>query len=437
MESNQNEIDYLAEQTLKLSESLKNKTFLNTTVFDEDLIEFEKLKESFQFEPLEVNEEVCDLDLSESCASLEEIEALCQGVLGHDLSFSEEDRQRDLKEDFVSYEFQELESRTLPNSDALSFFKDFNLPLEEETELVDIVVELEEPCEEIFEENFKENVEEKDDELLDIVVDLDEDIEDFLEEEEELLDIVVELEWDDENDLTFNEEEIVGPALEIETEQECVVEQQSAIAYHVLESSLTFCVKAIAVKDIHQFELTDEVRAQLKLNQDQAPEFFITDCYERAQLTLTQIANRRFTKEEDMICNIGDPGFSWWLEKSDHGFSIYFKSYKVNRVDEAIRLGPLGDVQYAVRKFSWLSALFKEHFPVSEFSCDDTALHFYTSKQNDESMNHLIQVFEEGICSFDEEDFHLENDSLGLFYYLSEISDIRSWWLDIHDAMNA
>lgn len=431
MESNQNEIDYLAEQTLKLSESLKNKTFLNTTVFDEDLIEFEKLKESFQFEPLEVNEELCDLDLGESCASLEEIEALCQGVLGHDLSFSEEDFQRDLKEDSVPYEFQELESRTLPHSDALSFFKDFDPPLDEETELLDIVVDLE--------ESFEEEIEIEEDSLLDIVVDLEENREESFEEE--LLDIVVDLEWD--NEVDFNEEEVIELNHEIVSEQENKIEKasepetQSAIAYNVLESSLTFCVKAIAVKDIHEFELTDEIRTQLKLDQDQAPEFFITDCYERAQLTLSQIANRRFTKEEDMICNIGDPGFSWWLEKSDHGFSIYFKSYKVNRVDEAIRLGPLGDVQYAVGKFSWLSALFKEHFPVSEFSCDDTALHFYTSKQNDESMNHLIQVFEEGICSFDEEDFHLENDSLGLFYYLSEISDIRSWWLDIHDAMDA
>lgn len=379
MDSNQNEIDFLAGLTLELSDSIKNRTYTPSKEFDEDLIEFEKFKDSFIFAPIENNgqdEEVVG-------PTLEELEALCLGVFGF-----EENHEEIAEEVPASFE-PVVPSFFTTYEDVQTFDIDFKMPDEDE-EVLNVEVELE------FEDNSEQEI-------------VEQVVEAFVEEEP-FIDVVL---------------DTTAPL------------EMPGIAYNVLVGASTFCVKALCLKDLSRFEINDSVNSRLKLEEGDEPHFFVTNTWERAEVLVDQIANRRFTKHEDMICNIGDPGFSWWLEKRSNGLSVYFKSYKVNRVDEAIRLGPIGDVQVALMRLSKLGKVFKNFFPVSEFSCDENALHFATSFDNQEAMNNLITLFERGEFLFNLNQFPDDKEAHTLFLYLQELSDVRAWWLEVDEIANS
>lgn len=361
MDSNQNDIDFLAEQTFILSDSLKNRTHTSSSEFDEDLIEFEKFKDSFVFAPVEDNFQ----DENIQGPTLEELEALCVGVFGCDEEIGPGEESS--SEEIIAH----TPSFFTPYEEVRHFDIDFTIP--------------------------------EVDDVIDVVIDL-------CAEEEQVI----------EDDL---------PAVELE--------KTPGIIYNVLVGTSTFCVKSFCSADLSSFEMNDLIQNRLRLDEREIPHFFITPSLERAEVLADQIANRRFTTHEDMICNIGDPGFSWWLEKRDHGLSIYFKSYKVNRVDEAIRLGPIGDVQVAVARLSKIGKVFRSFFPISEFSCDENALHLSTSYSDNESMEKLISLFEHGEFLFDSTQFPLDREGETLFLYLQELSDARSWWLEIESIVNS
>src|SRR5690606_8120341 len=82
---------------------------------------------------------------------------------------------------------------------------------------------------------------------------------------------------------------------------------------------------------------------------DEKLKFFMVEDVSQAEIIHDQIHNRRFPIHEEMICNLSDPGFSWWLTKKNKGFQISFTMSVAD--DQTIKLGPLGDRELAIRNF--------------------------------------------------------------------------------------
>lgn len=86
------------------------------------------------------------------------------------------------------------------------------------------------------------------------------------------------------------------------------------------------------------------------------PKFFMMDNILQAEIICDGLHNRRFPVKEELMCNISDPGFSWWLKPKTNGFQICF-SMSLGPDENSIKLGPLGDQQLAVRNFRQLEHL--------------------------------------------------------------------------------
>lgn len=86
------------------------------------------------------------------------------------------------------------------------------------------------------------------------------------------------------------------------------------------------------------------------------PKFFMMDNFYQAEVICDLLHNRRFPVQEELMCNISDPGFSWWLRPQNNGFQICF-SMSLGLDEHCIKLGPLGDQRLAVRNFQKLENL--------------------------------------------------------------------------------
>jgi len=86
------------------------------------------------------------------------------------------------------------------------------------------------------------------------------------------------------------------------------------------------------------------------------PKFFMMDNLFQAEVICDHLHNRRFPVQEELMCNISDPGFSWWLRPTNSGFQICF-SMSLGLDENCIKLGPLGDQRLAVKNFQLLERL--------------------------------------------------------------------------------
>ncbi len=146
-----------------------------------------------------------------------------------------------------------------------------------------------------------------------------------------------------------------------------------------------------------------------------------------------QIINRRFPHQEDSLCNISDPGFSWWMDVSGSGgrFEIFFKSHGINRADKYIQLGPIGDGGVAALRMNQARTLLRSSFPISEFSCDDKSFSVASQKPDHLGFISFKNIFLEGINNTDTENFPDNSMGRTLYYYFHELAIVRKFWIEV------
>lgn len=220
-----------------------------------------------------------------------------------------------------------------------------------------------------------------------------------------------------------------------------------------LDSSIgTFCVRgfpteniALAMKDI--YKSTSPKRSQLKLGEEDElsqVKFFVTKSVELAEAIKEQIVNRRFPHQEDSVCNISDPGFSWWMnadELNEMGeasgrFEIFFKAHGVNRMDKFIQLGPIGDSTLAIQKMNQARTLLNDSFPIIEYSCDEKNFSVATSKPDHLGFIAFKNIFLHGENETELENFPDTSVGRSLFYYLQELATVRKFWIEVKASLS-
>ena len=223
--------------------------------------------------------------------------------------------------------------------------------------------------------------------------------------------------------------------------------QSAGVIYKIDNGSSTFCVRGYSTTNINEAfkELSDlksVKRPILKLGLEDTTSsilFFETKTFELAEAVREQIINRRFPHQEDALCNISDPGFSWWMDSSDANengqkqgrFEIFFRSHGINRADKYIQLGPIGDGGVAALRMNQASTLLRSSFPISEFSCDDKSFSVASQKPDHLGFISFKSIFLEGINNTELENF--PDNSLGrtLFYYFHELAIVRKFWIEV------
>jgi len=224
--------------------------------------------------------------------------------------------------------------------------------------------------------------------------------------------------------------------------QERFLPETFGIIYKIDNGSSTFCVRGYSTSNIREAfkELTNLESAKriiLKLDpvsSCDSVEFFETKSLELAEAVREQIINRRFPHQEDSLCNLSDPGFSWWMDidqSCSDRFEIFFKSHGINRADDYIQLGPIGDGSVAALRMNQARTLLRSSFPISEFSCDDKSFTVASSKPDHLSFISFKNIFLEGVNHTELENFPDNGVGRTLYYYFHELAIVRKFWIEV------
>ncbi len=217
--------------------------------------------------------------------------------------------------------------------------------------------------------------------------------------------------------------------------QEESIPEAPGLFYKLEKGISTFCLRGAVSEDLsYDMEILEsgegELSQKLKLTGDEDHEhigFFACKDLAIAETIYDQMINRRFPRQEAMLCNLSDPGFSWWMDKGPLGFKVYFQSHGIERDDSLLQLGPLGDPMIAARRLSRSLSYLKNLFPVNEFSATDKSFMVSTTPSAQAKMEKFFLLFETGEDSLLSEDLIQNDPTFSL--YLREIAALRRFWL--------
>lgn len=224
------------------------------------------------------------------------------------------------------------------------------------------------------------------------------------------------------------------------------------VLYHIQQSSSIFVIRTLASANIRQdFARVCESPEDyptlrlIEAGESLAPEklrFFMVDQVSQAEIIHDQINNRRFPKFEEHMCNISDPGFSWWMCRKESGFQISF-NLSVQSGEETIKLGPLGDRELATHAFTQLGELLSNSGLPVNIQNEINRIQF--SEGEELLLDEFRDVFEFGIVGSGLADlFKLlakcrQNTTTleTTWFYLQEVASIRRFWIQIQYDISA
>ncbi|MGE3609884.1 MAG: hypothetical protein AB7I27_09895 [Bacteriovoracaceae bacterium] len=244
---------------------------------------------------------------------------------------------------------------------------------------------------------------------------------------------------------------------ELEQEEETLPETTEdlpngpGVIYHIQKTSSIFVIRTFVSKNINEdyqkiLEIPEDyptlrlVENGNNIASDKLRFFLVENPYQ-AEIIHDQLNNRRFPVNEEILCNISDPGFSWWLTKRDLGFQISF-TMSVGDEDSVVKLGPLGDQQLALRNFQILESLMAEAGLSMNIQNEINRVQIIEGEEF--LLEELRDLFEFGVVSemmlnF----FKLLNkrvkDMSALqtaWFYLQEIAAMRRFWIQVQYDLN-
>lgn len=233
----------------------------------------------------------------------------------------------------------------------------------------------------------------------------------------------------------FNEQ---GPV------EETPFPQTPGIIFKIDAGISTFCVRGVLCHNINDSVhgvMNDEDGSWKKLKIRDREElsgihYFETDSIQQSEMIAEYIINKRFPIQEEMVCNLSDPGFSWWLESNDNGMKVYFKAQSVERDKQFMRLGPIGDRGISSLKFLKCEGLLRRLFSISEYSTSDKSFEIKPTNLNDDNFLNFKDIFEKGEFNFEFDPAELTMEQQRLVIFLQEIAAVRGFWLSVEEILN-
>ncbi len=222
-------------------------------------------------------------------------------------------------------------------------------------------------------------------------------------------------------------------------EEQC--DEASGLFFRVETGSNTFCIRGVptqslddGVTKIHDGDR--EILKRLKVDSNEALnslKFFETDSFGDAEKVVRQIANRRFPYDEELLCNLSDPGPYWWMDLAGESCNVYFTTNRIDRGRDLINLGPIGDPRIASLKFRESAKIIGELFLVDEFSCSEKFLTIKSLKNRSERFSSFVDIFRTGEFESSLRDQILELGGYDICEYLHGLALARKFWIEISE----
>jgi len=217
----------------------------------------------------------------------------------------------------------------------------------------------------------------------------------------------------------------------------------TGLVFKIDSGANTFCVRGIVTHNINDTikEVMDDdqglnKKLKIKSRADLSlVHYFETESIEHAEIISDYIVNKRFPIHEEMVCNLSDPGFSWWLDSNEEGLKIFFKAQSVERNEEFVQLGPIGDRAIAALKFSQCEKLLRKAFSISEYSSSEKSFEMKPFSTDDLSYQNFRDIFELGQFNFDFNDSDLTLEDRRLVLFLQEVAAVRGFWISIEEIL--
>lgn len=218
------------------------------------------------------------------------------------------------------------------------------------------------------------------------------------------------------------------------------------IIYHLQKSTSLFVIRTLVSQNIRQdYELiaeNPENYPSLRLLEggvedlDKKLRFFMLENHLQAEIIHDQISNRRFPMNEEMMCNLSDPGFSWWLTKKENGFQLSF-TLSVSSAEETVKLGPVGDHQLALKNFQIMESLIQSAGLELNIQNETNRVQFNEGEEF--LLEELKDLFEfgvvgEGMMNLFKLLARRTNDHSQLetlWLYIQEIAAMRRFWIQV------
>lgn len=205
------------------------------------------------------------------------------------------------------------------------------------------------------------------------------------------------------------------------------------ILYRVDVGGGSFCLRGLACPDLSFTlkQLEGEDPALLRLLRPEAGSAihaFPVPYPALAEVVVTQLFNRRFPLEEESLCNLGSPGFNWWLEQGENRLRVFFSGHHPgDDIESLTKLGPIGDTAVAPLVLAHLQTTLAESFSLNDkffsLSVPHPANPFFAGIQT---------LFVQGEWLFQEADF----SSPTLALYLREMAETRRFWIEVEGLLD-
>lgn len=218
------------------------------------------------------------------------------------------------------------------------------------------------------------------------------------------------------------------------------------LLYHLQKTSSLFVIRTLVskniLKDYTSILERPEDYPSLRLleggNQEISKKlrFFTLEDYSQAEIIQDQLANRRFPVNEELMCNLSDPGFSWWLHKDKQGFNLSFNLSSAD-IDAVVKLGPLGDQQLAMANFQLLEKLSLDSGLDLNLQNESNRVQLIEGEEI--LIEELKDLFEFGVMGetliklfkllAKRTQYHSQLETL--WFYFQEIAVVRRFWIQI------
>lgn len=236
------------------------------------------------------------------------------------------------------------------------------------------------------------------------------------------------------------------PELTMKDDMVNLVEYPSTagVIYHIQKSTSIFVIRTFVSQNIREDFIkiaeNPEDYPSLRLLEGGSQEiegrlkFFIVDNLFQAEIIHDLINNRRFPIHEELICNISDPGFSWWLTKKEKGFQLAF-TMSVASEEGTIKLGPMGDREIALRNFQMLEELVTKAGLEMNIQNEINRVQF--TDCDEFLLEELKDVFEFGVITDSMEEFFRSLGNMTTWLYFQELAAMRRFWIQIQFDLDA
>jgi hypothetical protein len=223
------------------------------------------------------------------------------------------------------------------------------------------------------------------------------------------------------------------------------------VIYHIQKSTSVFVLRTFVSANIRDdyFEILDHPEDYPSLRLIDASDddlearlkFFMVDNLSEAEIIHDHLHNRRFPIHEELMCNLSDPGFSWWLTKKHPGFQVSF-TLSVSSDGDSIKLGPLGDRELALRKFQDFESLVNSTGINMNIQNETNRVQFTDCEEF--ILEELKDIFEFGVITDTFRDLfkilakNTTDTALleGTWFYIHELAAMRRFWIQVQYDLN-